>query len=191
MAQYLCLVTVISNVDGGNRPDNTLPMPQPPQPPLGIWGPTDPRPGWGLPGQQPRQPRWASGVRPALPRPGLPGSQPYPDQGLPRPPGRPTHPIYDPPYPSPGPAAVPGQIPIYIPPAGGEPPLGIWGPTDPRPGYGLPGEQPKPSHPIVLPPDLPPETPEGRPDRVEDRLDAGDRLGGGWHSAGAAPNPVI
>jgi hypothetical protein len=42
-----------------------------------------------------------------------------------------------------------------------KPPLGIWGPTDPRPGYGLPGPQPHPEHPIVLPPDLPETTPEG------------------------------
>ena len=161
MAQYLCLVTVISNVDGGNRPDNTLPVPQPP---LGIWGPTDPRPGWGLPTPQPPQPPlgiWG----PTDPRPGyglpgnqpypdqgLPGNQPYPDQGLPRPP--PPLGMWGPNDPRPTP-------PIYIPPAGGQPPLGIWGPTDPRPGYGLPGEQPRPSHPIVLPPDLPEETPEG------------------------------
>jgi hypothetical protein len=159
MAQYLCLVTVISNVDGGNRPDNTLPVPQPPQPPLGIWGPTDPRPGWGLPGSQPHPDQGLPGNQP-YPDQGLPGNQPYPDQGLPRPPGRPTHPIYNPPYPSQGLPPFPSN-PIYIPPSGAQPPLGIWGPTDPRPGYGLPGDQPKPSHPIVLPPDLPEETPEG------------------------------
>lgn len=112
---------------------------QPPQPPLGIWG------GANQPFPTP----------PIANAPGIPGYQP------PRPPGVPTHPIYYPPgiwgganqpFPTP---------PIYLPPTGGPPPLGIWGPTDPRPGYGLPGPQPHPEHPIVLPPDLPPETPEG------------------------------
>lgn len=35
-----------------------------------------------------------------------------------------------------------------------EPPLGIWGPTDPRPGWGLPGDQPRPEHPIFYPPGI-------------------------------------
>ena len=147
MAQpFLALITPLT---GGE-----VQPPHPGQPPLGIWGPTDPRPTppihmppsgggqpprpWGpihypdqgLPGNQP------------YPDQGLPGNQPYPDQGLPGSQPRPSH-------------------PIYIPPAGGQPPLGIWGPTDPRPGYGLPGPQPRPEHPIVLPPDLPEETPEG------------------------------
>ena len=153
MAQYLCLVTVISNVDGGNRPDNTLP-----QPPLGIWG------GGNVP--MPSPPMMPGGG-------GNWGQANDPGYGVPiGGGGRPTHPIYNPAYPD---NTLPGQglgtwgggnvpyptPPIYIPPTGSPPPLGIWGPTDPRPGYGLPGEQPKPSHPIVLPPDLPPETPEG------------------------------
>ena len=49
-----------------------------------------------------------------------------------------------------------------------EPPLGIWGPTDPRPGYGLPGQPPgiwggggvpMPTPPIYLPPVNPGEPP--------------------------------
>lgn len=101
------------------------------------------------------------------PGPGVPGQPPRPDQSLP-------------PFPS---------HPIYFPPPGGQPPLGIWGPTDPRPGTGLPGDQPYPDqglpgsqphpdqglpgaqprpdhglppfaqHPIVLPPNLPPTIP--------------------------------
>lgn len=113
------------------------------------------------------------------------GGGAYPDNTLPqpqppsRPPGVPTHPIYMPPYPDQGLPPFPSQglpgsqprpdqglppypsHPIYIPPVGGQPPLGIWGPTDPRPGYGLPGPQPHPEHPIVIPPGLPPTTPEG------------------------------
>lgn len=133
MAQYLCLVNVLTCVDG--------PMPQPP---LGIWGPTDPRPGYGLPGSQPR------------PDQGLPGNQPYPDHGLPGQQPRPDHGL--PPFPS---------HPIYFPPEGAQPPLGIWGPNDPRPGYGLPGPQPHPEHPIVIPPGLPPTIPGegGGPER--------------------------
>lgn len=61
-----------------------------------------------------------------------------------------------------------GGGPIVPPEGGGsEPPLGIWGPTDPRPthpitglpGYGPPiGQPPHPAHPIVLPPEqVPPD----------------------------------
>jgi hypothetical protein len=57
------------------------------------------------------------------------------------------------------------EHPIYFPPPGSPPPLGIWGPPDMPPGFwggGMgPGvkPQPKPEHPIVLPPNLPPEIP--------------------------------
>ena len=52
----------------------------PPQPPLGIWGPTDPRPTHPIaPGGQPPRP-WGPINYPDQ---GLPGNQPYPDQGLP------------------------------------------------------------------------------------------------------------
>jgi hypothetical protein len=137
MAQpFLALITPLSDA----RPDNTLPVPQPP---LGIWGPTDPRPTHpiympGGPVDPGYSPPWAR-PQPPYPDQGLPGSQPRPDHSLP-------------PFPS---------HPIYIPPEGSPPPLGIWGPTDPRPGYGLPGPQPHPEHPIVLPPDLPPATGDG------------------------------
>lgn len=55
----------------------------------------------------------------------------------------------------------PGAHPEH--PIAGAPP-GIWGPTDPRPGYGLPGQppgiwgggnQPFPTPPIVIPPEKP------------------------------------
>ena len=96
------------------------PWPQPPQPPLGIWGPTDPRPGWGLPGNQP------------YPDQGLPGNQPYPDQGLPGWQPRPDQGL--PPFPS---------NPIYIPIV---PPT-----TDP--------DAPHPEHPIYIPIPVPPNLP--------------------------------
>jgi hypothetical protein len=163
--------------------------------PVGGGGPVDPgySPPWARPnppGQGGGQPPYPDQGLPPFPSQGLPGSQPRPDNTLPGGQGGyPSHPIYYPPYPDQGlppfpSQGLPGQQPrpdqglppfpshpIYFPPAGGEPPLGIWGPTDPRPGYGLPGSQPKPdqglppfpSHPIVLPPDLPPVTPEGGP----------------------------
>ena len=95
-------------------------------PPLQIWGPNDPRPGYGLPGN--------------------PGSGGNPGGGLglwgPGDP-RPSNPI----------ANAPG-IPGYN-PGGGLPPY-IHGPTDPFPGYGLPEPPrwvgAKPEHPIVIQP---------------------------------------
>ena len=62
--------------------------------PPGIWGPTDPRPGYGLPTPQPPLGMWgpndprpthpiAPGGQQPRPDQGLPGNQPYPDQGLP------------------------------------------------------------------------------------------------------------
>ena len=155
MQPFLALITPIGNAGGGGPvdPGYSPPWAQVPgggggQPP-GIWGPTDPRPTNPIAGWDP-----GSGTFP-------PG----------RPPGVPTHPVYNPPYPD---NSLPGQQPgiwgptdprptppIYIPPAGAEPPLGIWGPTDPRPGLGPVAPQPHPEHPIVLPPDLPPTTPEG------------------------------
>lgn len=148
-APFLALITPLSDV----RPDNTLPVPRPPVDP--GYSPPWARPGRPvypdntLPGNQPYPDQGLPGNQP-YPDQGLPGNQPYPDQGLPRPPLG----MWGPNDPRPTP-------PIYIPPEGGQPPLGIWGPTDPRPGWGLPGPQPHPEHPIVLPPDLPPETPEG------------------------------
>lgn len=65
-------------------------------------------------------------VPPPQPDQGLPGQQPKPDQGLPGPQPEPGHPIVLPP-------GGGGWLPVYI-----------WGPTDPRPGTGLPGSQPRP-----------------------------------------------
>lgn len=84
--------------------------PSPGGPPLGIWGPTDPRPGTGLPGDQP------------YPGQGLPGNQPYPDQGLPGNQPYPSHPIFYPPYPTTGPGFPTNPIVIPRPPV--EPPTG-------------------------------------------------------------------
>lgn len=143
---------------GANQPFPTPPIhipPQAPGSPPGIWGPTDPRPGWGLP-----TPPSSPGVptHPIYYPPGIWGpTDPRPGWGLPGP----QPPTGSPPGIWGGSNTPMPSPPIYIPPEGAEPPLGIWGPTDPRPGYGLPGAQPKPEHPIVLPPDLPPQTPEG------------------------------
>ena len=111
----------------------------------GIWGPTDPRPGYGLPEPPPRI--WGGGNVP-MPTPPIhlgPGGE------VGGPPG-----IWGPTDPRPG-YGLPGQppriwgggnVPMPTPPIhlgpGGEVggPPGIWGPTDPRPGYGLPGGQP-------------------------------------------------
>lgn len=75
-----------------------------------------------------------------------------------------------------------GGGPIYPPeqpPSGGQPP-GIWGgPIDPYPDHGLPGAQPRPEHPIVMPPDQPPtEPPTGPAD--EDGFIKPPPADGGW-----------
>ena len=121
---------------------------QPPQPPLGIWGPTDPRPGWGLPEQPPGI--WGGGnvPMPSPPIANVPGAPGYqPPLGI----WGPTDPRpgWGLPEPQPPTGAHP-EHPIYYPP-------GIWGPTDPRPGWGLPGPQPPPgvpTHPIYYPPGI-------------------------------------
>ena len=141
----------------------------PPQPPLGIWGPTDPRPTHPI--VVPPGGAWPPGpgspVDPGYSPPWARPQPPYPDQGLPRPPGYPTHPIYNPAYPDQG---LPGNQPY--------PDQGLPG-NQPYPDQGLPGHQPRPSHPIyfppeitgpndprptppiAIPPDLPEEIPEG------------------------------
>jgi hypothetical protein len=131
--QYLAMITVLTPPDSGLRPDNTLPVPQPP---LGIWGPPQ------------------MGLHPdnSLPQPppgiwGGPGS-------LPRPPGVPTHPIYNPPYPSQGPGFPTNPIVLPPPPGSGAPPIAAQLPVFP----------PEATHPIVLPPEVaPPTTGDGRP----------------------------
>jgi hypothetical protein len=115
---------------GGNMPypDQSLPRPQPGQPPR-PWGPIN-YPDQGLPGQQPPPLGFWGGSSPGVgpqPRPdqGLPGNQPYPDQSLPGMQPHPSHPIFIPP-------------PDYQnPPEGGKPPPpeGGWG-YSPQFGWG-------------------------------------------------------
>jgi hypothetical protein len=78
------------------------------RPPLGIWGPDDPRPGTGLPGNQPGIDNTLPGNQP-YPGQGLPGNQPGIDNTLPGQQPRPGWP----------PIAMP---PIFYPPT--EPPVG-------------------------------------------------------------------
>ena len=110
--------------------------PQPPQPPLGIWGPTDPRPTHPIAGWNPGSGTWPQPPGPVDPGysppwaqvPGGGGGQPpYPSTG----PGFPTHPIQLPPW------------------AGG------W---QPRPDQGLPGGQPYPDNTLPMP--QPPQMPQ-------------------------------
>jgi hypothetical protein len=98
---------------------------------LGIWGPPQMPPGF-----------WGGGMGPGV-KPQPPGS-----------PGQPPLGIW-------GGGNVPMPTPpIYFPPPGSQPPLGIWGGRPPNyVDIGGPGPQPRPEHPIVLPPDLPPEIP--------------------------------
>jgi hypothetical protein len=148
MTKFLALIEVLNQVGGGAPvyPDQGLPMPQPPGG-----------------GGEPPQPTHPIVIPPDGLAPGVPTHPIY----IPAPPVHPSHPIVIPPD-----AIAPGvpTQPIYIPP-------GIWGPTDPRPSHpiapggqppagggqppypdqGLPGAQPKPEHPIVLPT---PPTPE-------------------------------
>ena len=160
MQPFLAMITPI----GGTEP---------PQPPLGIWGPSDPRPTNPIAG-------WKSGHRylsarsipqpplgmwgPNDPRPTNPIAGWNPGTGtFPTPPTQPPLVIWGPgdPRPTlpiagwdPGTGNFPGG-------GGGQPPLGFWGPNDPRP-----------TNPIAEPPwgwgnrppeiDIPPETPIGR-----------------------------
>src|SRR6187551_625403 len=122
-------IAVITPIDTGAHPDNTLPGQQP-RPDQGLPG-QQPRPDNTLPGMLPHpehpiyyplppgtpvDPEYGVPVLPGMeggaPRPdqGLPGSQPKPDQGLPEPQPHPEH-------------------PIVLPPGGGNwEPVYIWGP---------------------------------------------------------------
>lgn len=94
----------------GFTPGTPPPRPQP-QPPLGIWGPTDPRPSHpiaGVPGQPPLGIWGPTDPRPTPPI-YIPIMPPAGEGGE-----APTHPIYIPVYPSQGPG-FPTQ-PIYLPP---------------------------------------------------------------------------
>jgi len=154
-----------------------------PQPPLGIWGPTDPRPTHPIAGYPWPQPPT--------------GQPPYPSQGLPPfatnlpvvPPGGvwPTPPG-QPPYPDAGLPPFATNLPV-VPPGGawptppggggGQPPLGIWG------GPYFP---PVPSHPIVLPPDLPPTMPD--PDNRPIEWKTGWTQATGWVIYGVPTGPA-
>ena len=130
MAPFLALITPV----GGES--------QPPQPPLGIWGPTDPRPTNPIAG--PGRPPWW-------------GMANDPGYGRPVGPGGPVDPGYSPPW-----AQVPpggqggGPVdPGYSPPWA-QVPGGGQGPVDP--GYSPPWAQVPPGgggRPPVGPPNLP------------------------------------
>ena len=137
------ITAIIIPFDPGAHPDQGLPKPQPRPPGSG------PRPDQGLPGDQPKpdhgylphpeQPIYyplPPGV-PGFPPPTidntLPGSQPHPDQGLPGSQPKPDQ-------------GLPGDQPVIdntLPetPGSGWLPVYIHGPSDPRP-----------DHPIVIPP---------------------------------------
>lgn len=161
-------------------PDNTLPVPQPP---LGIWGggnvpmPSPPMvPGGGGYWGQANDPGY--GVpRPPLGIWGGPWQPPYPSQG----PGFPTHPIAPggPPLGTWGGAGQPYPVPpIYFPPEEGSgPPLGTWGPNDPRPTV-----------PIALPPDMPPTMPS--PDNRPIEWKTGWTAHTGWVVVGVPSGPA-
>ena len=73
-----------------------------------------------------------------------------------------------------------------MPGGGGE---GIWGPTDPFPGYGLPKPPLHPAHPIVLPPDKPVDPPVDPPTNPPDPAWSwcwSPQYG--WHPAYVAPD---
>jgi hypothetical protein len=126
MTRYLAWITPINM---SAYPDQGLPKPQPPKPPLSIWGPGDGRPTNPI----------VLPLPPDAPYPdqGLPGNQPYPDQGLPGDQPKPDNTL-------PGAQPKP-EHPIYLPPGSGAwDPVFIWGPSDPRP-----------TPPIVIPPDVP------------------------------------
>ena len=111
--------------------------------PPGIWGPTDPRPGWGLPGDQPGI--WG----PNDPRPGYGPVGPQP--GGPRP----EHPIFYPPGiwgpndPRPG-WGLPGNQPGVGAPVFPTNPIVIYPGGDPNPPQTPPGAPTAPTAPPQL-----------------------------------------
>ena len=165
MAQMYWIIPV----EGGGRPDNTLP-----QPPLGIWGGGGmPYPDQGLPGGQggrPSQPIYHPGHPdhglPAHPDHGLPGGSggrpdqglpPFPSQGLP--PGGTDIPSNELPMPEPPPDHA-DDIIVAVHRPGEEWVVKAYD-ADARPDQGLPGSQPHPSHPIA--PGSPPRPDQGLP----------------------------
>jgi hypothetical protein len=135
-------------------------------------------------------------IAPGGPPLGFWGGRPpeYVDIGGPGPQPHPEHPIAPggkPPYPSQGPGFP--TPPIYFPPPGSKPPLGIWGGRPPEyVDIGGPGPQPHPEHPIVLPPDLPPTIPPegGQPERPID-WKVGWTAQTGWVVIGIPQFPVV
>jgi hypothetical protein len=113
------------------------------------------------------------------------GNVPYPTPPIAYPPGGGFTPGSPPPRPHPEPPLgiwgggnVPMPVPpIYFPPAdGGLPPLGTWGPNDPRPTV-----------PIALPPDLPPTMPA--PDNRPIEWKSGWTQATGWVVVGVPSGP--
>jgi hypothetical protein len=144
MAPFLALITPV----GGET--------SPPQPPLGMWGPNDPRPSNPIAGPG-RPPWWGMANDPGYGKPVGPGpidpgySPPWAQvppggQG-----GGPVDPGYSPPWAQPRPPVDPGYSPPWaqVPPGGGQ----GSGPVDP--GYSPPWAQ-VPGKPIA-----PPNLPEG------------------------------
>lgn len=111
MTPFLALITPIG--DG--------PVTPPTQPPLGIWGPNDPRPTVPIAGWNP-----GTGQFPPTQQPPYPS---HPIYG-----NFPTPPIFYPPGTRP-----PGQGGAQPPQ---QPPLVIWGPGDPRPTFPISGWNP-------------------------------------------------
>ena len=118
-------IALITPMESGARPDNSLPGGQGGRPDNTLPG-SQPGIDNTLPGQLPRP---ENPIYFPLPPGGvidntLPGQQPGIDNTLPGSQPRPEHPIVLPPDSG-------GWLPVYI-----------WGPSDPRPGTGLPGQQP-------------------------------------------------
>jgi hypothetical protein len=137
-------LAMITFLDGGAYPDQGLPG-QPPYPSTGPGFPTHPiAPGGQPPGIWGGAPPWVS-------HPIAPGGSP----------GVPTHPIYNPPYPSTGPG-----FPTHPIAPGGQPPYPTTGPVFPpvTPDNTLPpvpgAPPPQVSLPIVLPPTNKPVEPD-------------------------------
>lgn len=124
------------------RPDNPPPL----DPPVHIWGPTDPRPALPIV------------IPPGAIDPGGDGKPPVPSHPIVLP-VYPAHPIY---IPIGGLGDGKPVQPIYLPPI-------IWGPDDPRPqppihippGAVDPGPPPVPAHPIAIGPVIRVQPPTG------------------------------
>lgn len=154
---FLALITPVGDTGpadpGYSPPWAQVPPGQVPTPPPGIW--PGPRPSHPI--MLPGMPGWGGGG-PVDPGYSPPWARPPVDPGYSPPWARPGGGPVDPGYGIPETGVPRPMPPIYIPPEGSQPPLGIWG------GPYFP---PVPAHPIVLPPDLPPVIPptDGQPER--------------------------